>query len=289
MKEDSRNRILEAMRQDRANFAGSDSKYAASLGINNSVYSRLQKGETDRVLSDAAWYSIARRLQVELNASMTWVTARTPVFEFITTQLEACQSLQMGGMLVDIPDIGKTYTARAYVRTHANAKYIDCSLCKTKQKLVRTISKEFGLGSTGKYSDVFEDLIYYLKSSDNPLIILDEAGDLQYEAFLELKALWNATERACGWYMMGADGLRRKVERAIDNKKVGYAEIFSRFGSKYNRITPVSTVELESFRSHQSAAVIQVNDPSANIKEMLARTGGSLRRVYIEVKKSKSN
>ncbi len=43
-----------------------------------------------------------------------------------------------------------------------------------------------------------------------PLVVLDEAGDLQYEAFLELKALWNATEMCCGWYMMGADGLRRR-------------------------------------------------------------------------------
>ena len=63
-------------------------------------------------------------------------------------------------------------------------------------------------------------LLAYLRTIDTPLVILDEAGDLQYEAFLELKALWNATERCCAWYMMGADGLKEKINRAIEGKKV---------------------------------------------------------------------
>ena len=45
--------------------------------------------------------------------------------------------------------------------------------------------------------------------------------------FLELKALWNATERCCAWYMMGADGLKEKINRAIEGKKVGYTEMLS--------------------------------------------------------------
>ena len=86
-------------------------------------------------------------------------------------------------------------------------------------KLVRKIAAEFGVDSKGKYSDVYEDLVYYLRSMETPLIILDEAGDLQYEAFLELKALWNATERCCAWYMMGADGLKEKINRSKKKKK----------------------------------------------------------------------
>jgi len=39
----------------------------------------------------------------------------------------------------------------------------------------------------------YEDLVFYLKTLPYPLIIFDEAGDLQYDAFLEIKALWNAT------------------------------------------------------------------------------------------------
>lgn len=100
--------------------------------------------------------------------------------------------------------------SEAYVKQHKHAVYVDCSQVKTKLKLIRYIAKEFGVTSNGRYSDVYEDLVAYLRTIDTPLVILDEAGDLQYEAFLELKALWNATERCCAWYMMGADGLKER-------------------------------------------------------------------------------
>lgn len=76
------------------------------------------------------------------------------------------------------------------------------------------------MDSKGHYADVYEDLVYYLRSIEHPLIILDEAGDLQYEAFLELKALWNATERCCAWYMMGADGLKEKSTVPLSARKL---------------------------------------------------------------------
>ncbi|KAA6312859.1 hypothetical protein EZS27_036275, partial [termite gut metagenome] len=99
-------------------------------------------------------------------------------------------------------------------------------------------AKEFGVGCTGRYADVYEDLSYYLKTLPTPMIILDEAGDLDYAAFLEIKALWNATEMCCGFYMMGADGLKEKIRRSIAGKKVGYTELFSRFGKRYGKAVP---------------------------------------------------
>lgn len=39
------------------------------------------------------------------------------------------------------------------------------------------------MSSYGRYGDVYEDLVAYLRTIDTPLIVLDEAGDLQYEAF----------------------------------------------------------------------------------------------------------
>lgn len=157
---------------------------------------------------------------------------------------------------------------------------------KTKQRLIRRIAQEFGVSNTGKYSDVFEDLAFYLRSIETPLIILDEAGDLDYPAFLELKALWNSTERACGWYMMGADGLKAKIQRSIDHKKVGYTELFSRFGGRYGKITPDGQQETDKFIRLNSAIIIKANDPNADVTTMLARTHGSLRRIYTEIRKN---
>ena len=190
--------------------------------------------------------------------------------------------------MCDMPNIGKTFTARYYVAHHKNAVYIDCSQVKTKLKLIRKIASEFGVDSKGRYSDVYDDLVYYLRSIDTPLIILDEAGDLQYEAFLELKALWNATERCCAWYMMGADGLKEKINRSIECKKVGYTEMLSRYGDRYSKVTPDDGKEREHFLKEQARIVAKVNAPEGtDIAQIVRKTNGGLRRVYTEIEKLK--
>ena len=282
---EQKQRILEAITANRANYP-SDAKHAASLGIATSVYSAIKNGQTDKALSEANWITIARRLGVNLRGGIEWKAARTATFDFITTQLEACQQGGLSAIMCDIPNIGKTFTARYFVQGHRNAIYVDCSQVKTKLKLVRKIATEFGVSGNGRYSDVYEDLVYYLRSIENPLIILDEAGDLSYEAFLELKALWNATERCCAWYMMGADGLKEKIERSIEHKKVGYTEMLSRYGDRYSKVTPDDGKERDKFLKDQASAVAKVNAPTGtDIAALVRKTNGGLRRVYTEIEK----
>lgn len=278
-------KIMSAVISNRVNYP-SDAKHAASLGISSSVYSMLRNGQMERTLSDANWITIARRLGVSLRNEIEWKAARTETFEYISAQLELCQQSGLSGILCDIPNIGKTFTAKHYVKSHKNAVYIDCSQVKTKLKLVRKIAGEFGISSNGRYSDVYDDLVYYLRSIDCPLIVLDEAGDLQYEAFLELKALWNATERCCAWYMMGADGLKAKINRAIECKKVGYTEMLSRYGDRYSKVTPDDGKDRERFLKDQARVVAKVNAPAGtDIATLVRKTNGGLRRVYTEIEK----
>jgi len=282
-----KNKIAEAIKAARINYP-SDAKHAASLGVTTSAYSSIKNGQTERVLSDGNWMSIARKLGVNLRGGIEWKAAKTETFKYITTQLEFIQERWLSGLLFDLPNIGKTFTARHYVKTHPNAVYIDCSQVKTKLKLVRKIATEFGSNTRGSYSDVYADLVFYLRSIDAPLIILDEAGDLQYEAFLELKALWNATERCCAWYMMGADGLKAKINRSIECNKVGYAEMFSRYGDRYSRITPDDGREREAFLKEQARVVAKVNAPEGtDIGVIVRKSAGGLRRVYTEIEKLK--
>lgn len=284
---EQKKRILEAVAANRSNYP-SDAKHAASLGIATSVYSAVKNGQTDKALSEANWITIARRLGVSLRGGIEWKAARTATFDFISTQLEACQQSGLSAIMCDIPNIGKTFTARYYVKSHRNAVYVDCSQVKTKLKLVRKIASEFGVDSKGRYSDVYDDLVFYLRSIETPLIVLDEAGDLQYEAFLELKALWNATERCCAWYMMGADGLKEKINRSIECKKVGYTEMLSRYGDRYSKVTPDDSKERDKFLRDQAGTVAKVNAPDGtDIATLVRKTGGGLRRVYTEIEKLK--
>jgi len=298
-------KVIEELAIARENFDGSATRFAISIGINKSIYSRIKKGETEQVLADAKWISLGRRFNISLNNRAAWQTAETPVFQFITTQLEICQRQGLSSMLVDLSDIGKTYTAEIYCNKNKNAVFIDCSNAKSKQKLIRQIAKGFGVGSTGRYDDVYDDLVFYLKTLKTPLIVLDEAGDLDYKALLEVKALWNATKYFCGFYMMGADGLEARMRNSINYQKNGFAELFSRVGKRYGKIMPITikveekkattqmlvNPEMANLLKATAMMIIKANAPEgSNPGTILRNTMGedgrpSLRRIYNELTK----
>ena len=74
----------------------------------------------------------------------------------------------------------------------------------------------------------------------------------------------------------------------VENQKVGYAEIFSRYGGKYSRATPDQEDDLKAFLKEQARVVAAVNAPEgADIAEIVRKSGGGLRRVYTEIEKLK--
>lgn len=284
---DFKNRTVDAMKKKRPDFP-SDTKFAIHLGISPAQFSRVMKGDYDGVLSDSNWISIARKLEVPFTSAPAWQTAKTPVYSYITGQLQLCQENSMGGIFCDKADVGKTHSAKCYVREHKNAVYIDCSQVKTKRMLLIQIAKEFGITASGLYREIYQDLVYYLRSIEKPVVILDEAGDLSYEAFLELKALWNATEGWCGWYMMGADGLRKKFEANRNRFKVGYPEMFSRYGSRYQKVTPEGKEATRDFNVLQAVLIAKANGASEDLLNTIPKTQEiSLRRIQIEINKQR--
>lgn len=279
--------IVKALKLRRENFGGSDRAFATSLGINAAQLSQIMAGNFFQKLSDANWINLARITNTSLRGESAWKTAPTTVFTSVTKQLKKCQEKSISAILCDDADVGKTYAAKEYVRVNKYAVYIDCSQVKTRQMLVREIAKEFGVGHTGSYKEVYKNLVWYIKNTAvSPLIILDEAGDLEASARLELKALWNATEGCCGWYQMGADGLRELIRRGIEHKKVGYVETFSRYGRKFQRFTPEGRDEREKYHMQQAALIIKANAPEGtDVQKILVRTNGSLRRIRTELSK----
>lgn len=296
---DYKNRVLSALFEARNNYTGSDSAFSKTVGLNVSVFNRIKKGEsTDGLISPAKWLSMGRILDVKLN-DKNWITARTAVFNKIERDLQDCKQNSIALIMVDECGIGKTYSARQIVKTIKNAFYVDCSQAKVKQQFIRLLARTVGVDSDGKYSDVKKDLKYAISNIDKPVIILDEAGDLEYNAFLELKELWNATEGDCGWYMMGADGLRSKINRGINNKKVGYREIFDRFNNKYMKSVPAGFEAKLDFYSEMISEVLVSNlplDQHYKINELVPKILGDdalflgcLRRAHTFVNLLKQN
>lgn len=276
-----KDKVIEALMEQRANFDGAESAFARQWGIGASVFNRLKNGERDGLLKDTSWLTIGR----ELNVSATerkWNMARTDVFNIIEEDIVFCKQYSKARICVDECGIGKTFSAKYLSRTLKNCFYVDASQAKTKQLFVKLLAKTIGVDHAGKHAEVKANIKYYLRMLPQPLIIIDEAGDLDYNAFLVLKEMWNATEGVCGWYMMGADGLRHKIERGIEHKQVGYKEIFSRYSERYTSIVPSGTGERLGFYRKLITDVLTVNmgGDTANlngiVKRCLATDGGSI-------------
>ena len=253
-----RNNVRTALLNRRPNFGGTNAQFAKIHGLNGAIYSRLLNGETEKIISDSQWIQIGRELEINTRKS-DWKVVKTKVYTEIEDSLNFCQKYSASMVLVDDCGIGKTFSAKNIVKTLNNGFYIDCSQAKSKQQFVKLFAKTIGLDCNGKYVDVKANLKYYLNQLDRPIIILDEAGDLEYTAFLELKEFWNSTDGFCGWFMMGADGLKAKIEKGINSKKVGFAEIFSRFSDEYIRLTPNGIADKKAFRHELLQQVAKAN------------------------------
>ncbi|WP_312078418.1 ATP-binding protein [Chryseobacterium sp.] len=254
----------------RDNFGGTDAAFAKIYGLSGAVYSRLKSGEIEKIISDSQWIQIGRELEVQTRKS-NWKVVRTKVYENIEGSISFCQQFSASMILVDDCGIGKTFSAKNVVKGLKNAFYVDCSQAKSKQQFIKLLAKTLGIDPKGKYVDVKANLKYYLGQLDHPIVILDEAGDLEYTAFLELKELWNATDGFCGWFMMGADGLRSKIEKGINSKKVGFAEIFSRFSDEYIKLTPVGVADKKAFRHELLQQVATANHTGTTPVETLVK------------------
>ncbi len=251
--------IVAKLLEQRKNFDGTDQQFAKQWDINSSVFSRIKNNESfDGLLREAQWLNLGRELDVNIT-ERKWVFAKTDVFTAIETDVLFCKDNAKGMMCVDDCGIGKTASAKYLSRTLKNCFYVDASQAKTKQAFIRLIAKTIGVDDKDKYIRVKANIKYALKMLPNPIVMVDEAGDLEYTAFLELKELWNGTPNACGWYLIGADGLRAKIERGISNKKVGYAEIFSRYSEKFSTIVPSERHQKIEFYQKLIKDVLNVN------------------------------
>lgn len=219
---------------------------------------KLRLGRLENLMPDNQWLRLGRKLQVN-QVDRQWNMARTDVFNTIEEDILFCKKYSKAKLCVDECGIGKTFTAKYLAATLPNCFYVDASQGKSITLFTRILAKAIGLDSGGKWYDVKEDIKCYLKMIPNPIVIIDEAGDLTQNTLQEVKELWNATEGFCAWYLMGADGLKYIIDKGIKHKKPGFKEIFSRFSERYTTTVPTDKTEKLLFYRKLITDVLSAN------------------------------
>lgn len=273
-----KHKIREAVITANENYTGSDAAFSRTLGIHKSVFNRIKNGELEKTLAESKWLTLARMYNVSPKES-NWKIAKTSVYIEMEDQFRFCQKYSKAMMLIDDCGIGKTECAKHLIKGMKNSFYIDCSQAKTKQLFIRTLAKTIGVDNTQKYADVILDIKYHLNQLETPFIVLDEFGDLDYYAMLEYKELWNGTQGQCGWFAIGAEGLRRKMERGMTSKKIGFRELFRRFSEEFIQYSPVGREDRQLWyrQLYTSVAEVNVNDKNT-VKGIVSKCLAQIRK-----------
>lgn len=268
----------------------SRNKYATSIGITSSDFSNIEHRkwvQNEKLLSVEKWLRLARTLRVVFRTHQQWVTAPTATYRAITEQLKRCQARSITGIFCDEAGIGKTHAAREYAETHANAFYVNGGSHPRKIRFIRALAQAVGINpDQATTEEVFQDTVYYLRALANPIIIIDEAGDLDQSTYLLLKRLYNDLEDHCALYMLGARGLKRRIDGGIRVHRNGFEELFSRFGSRYSSTLPEGPKAREEFMRSEIEVLATHNGlEKGEALNSIISTATDLRRVRREVLK----
>lgn len=264
-------KTVAALMERREFFDGNDAQFAYQFGMSGSIYSRIKSGKWEGMIRDGQWLNIARELDVALT-DRKWNAARTDVFAMIEEDVMFCKKHSKSMVLVDDCGIGKTFTAKYLSRTVKNCFYIDGRQATGKHEFVKLLAKTIGIDTRGTIANMRENIKYALKVLPQPIVIVDEAGACEDAVINLLLEIWNATENMCGWYLMGADGLRARMERNIGFNRVGWAELFSRFNDRYNSIVPKTKDERIGFYKKMIGDVLAANmEDTSQINEIIRR------------------
>ncbi len=266
-----KNKVSEKLQSDIKGGRQANVAFLKHYGLSEKACVKIIQGKIDGVMTDPEWLRLGRKLKVN-EVEKKWNLARTDVFRVIEQDILFCKEFAKAKICVDECGIGKTFTAKYLSKTLPNCFYVDASQGKTILLFTKILASAVGISVIGKHTDLKEDIKCYLKMIDNPIVIIDEAGDLGQIALQEIKEYWNATEGFCGWYLMGADGLKYTIEKGIKQKKPGFKEIFSRFSENYTTTVPIGKDDRMEFYHKLIKDVLSVNmTNTSKMNEILRR------------------
>lgn len=270
----------------------SRAKFAVSIGITSSDFSNIERDkwkENERLLSLQKWLRLAHKVGYEFSARQRWVTAETATYRAIKAQLEMCRSEGLNAMLCDEAGWGKSHAAKEYCAVTPNAFYVNGGHNATKVAFISALAKSVGINpDKSTTEETLNDIITYLKALSNPIIIIDEGGDLHNHTYMLLKRLYNELEFACGMYILGARGLEKRINSGIRNRTNGFEEVYSRFGSRFTTIIPPDPKQRIDFLRAEATLVAERNgltDPQ-KLNRILSRDF-DLRTIRREVLKTR--
>lgn len=249
---------------------GSQNKVAASIQVSSATLSQMRAHNWENI-SNEMW----RKVGAYVGSTTTgWSFAETRNSQDLTKFFTDSQEYSLVMAITGKAGAGKTETAKKYESENKNAFLISCNEYWDKRWFLRELLQKMGKEHSGMtLPEMMHKAVLLLKSTENPIIILDEADKLADNVLLFFITLYNELENHCGIVLMATHFLEKRIRRGVAMEKKGYREIYSRVGLRF--------IELETTSYSDIEKVCKANgiEDSTMIRAIAKDSDGDVRRV----------
>lgn len=258
---------------------GSQNKAAASLnGVSSATISQVLNDNWD-LINDKMWMSIAAQIGFKKDE---WVVVETRDFKLMTSILEDSKENHIVSAICGEAGTGKTEAIKNFVAANKNTFVLNCNEYWNRKLFLVELLQQMGRDAGGfTVGELMNEIVRGLKTTQNPIIIMDEADKLSDQVLYFFITLYNQLEDHCGIILCATDNLEKRIKKGLRLNKKGYKEIFSRIGRKFINLRGVSSVDIQ--------AICMANgiENKAEISRIMQESENDLRRVKKMIHASK--
>lgn len=232
-----KNHIVQKMKSKRL----SANQAATQIGFSSATLSKILNGKWEDI-GPTQW-NLAKAWSGYRSG---WNLAETHNTKHITGICIVAQRSHRAIGLAYEAGSGKSETLKSYTNENPNVFYVECEEFWSKKHFVSKILAALGQ-ETGNTTtiDMIEHIIDILNSLDSPLLIIDEADKLNDSSIQLFKTFYNKCEGQAGFVLAGAPYLAKRIESGCNRNKQAYKEILSRLGGSLQRLSELTSAEIE--------------------------------------------
>ena len=266
MNTQEKQQIAQAL-NDFCNRKGNQNKAANVLkGVSAATVTQVLKGNWDSI-ADKMWRNIK-----------DWVCVETAAYQTLTALISDAQENSQVYAIIAPAGSGKTKTMQLYEKENPNAYMVQCNEFWNKKAFMGELLAAMGRDSSGlTVNEMVNEAVRVLKSTETPVILLDEFDKVNDQVLYFFITLYNLLEEHCGIVMCATDFLEKRIKRGLKLNKKGYKEIYSRIGRNFIEVNAITQADCIQICTANGITT------KTDIKAVWADCEGDLRRVKRKV------
>lgn len=263
-------KISEKLRQYCERYESQNRGAASLKGVSSATVSQILNRNISQI-SDEMFRNIASQIGYRDDA---WEVVETRDYQLIKLFLADAREHSLVMAITGNAGSGKTFALKHFGETNKKVYLLCCNEYWNRQWFLQELLTAMGLEiSTESVGEMVNIAVRFLKTTEKPLIILDEADKLNDKVLYFFITLYNQLEDECGIVLCATSYLEKRLNMGLKFNKKGYSEIWSRIGRKCIALKGVSAADI--------AAVCAANGITAraDVEKVIADSDSDLRRV----------